>query len=103
MKKGLKIIIPVAGVGTRLRPHTYAVPKPLMPVAGKPVLQHLVDPLLTLAPEELVFVVGHLGDQHKGHVAGNASKNQRRLCGLARKRFPHRETRDLALRVRSME
>jgi glucose-1-phosphate thymidylyltransferase len=63
MKKGLKVIIPVAGVGTRLRPHTYAVPKPLMPVAGKPVLQHVVDPLLTLEPEELIFVVGHLAEQ----------------------------------------
>jgi glucose-1-phosphate thymidylyltransferase len=63
MKKGLKVIIPVAGVGTRLRPHTYAVPKPLMPVAGKPVLQHVVDPLLLLEPEEMIYVVGHLGEQ----------------------------------------
>lgn len=63
MKKGLKIIVPVAGEGTRMRPHTYTVPKPLLPVAGKPVLSHVIDPLTFLEPEEMIFVIGHLGDQ----------------------------------------
>lgn len=71
MKKGLRIIIPVAGVGTRMRPHTYAVPKPLLPVAGMPVLKHIVDPLVPLKPTEVAFVVGHLGSQIIEYVKGN--------------------------------
>ncbi len=63
MSNGLKVIIPVAGVGTRMRPHTYSIPKPLLPVAGKPVLAHVIDPLLPLAPDEVIFVIGHLGIQ----------------------------------------
>jgi len=63
MSTDLKIVIPVAGVGTRLRPHTYSIPKPLLPVAGKEMLAHVVDPLVELDPEEVIFVVGYLGDK----------------------------------------
>jgi len=42
----MKAIIPVAGAGTRLRPLTYTQPKPLIPVAGKPVLSFIIDPLI---------------------------------------------------------
>lgn len=56
-------IIPVAGVGTRLRPHTHTAPKPLLHVAGKPILGHILDQLAHLSPEKVVFVVGHMGDQ----------------------------------------
>jgi glucose-1-phosphate thymidylyltransferase len=63
MKEKLKIIIPVAGEGTRMRPHTYTVPKPLIPVAGKEVLAHVLEPLFALDPEEVYFVIGHLGDR----------------------------------------
>ena len=59
----MKVIIPVAGVGTRLRPHTHTAPKPLLHVAGKPILGHILDELNDLAPEQVVFVVGHMGDQ----------------------------------------
>jgi glucose-1-phosphate thymidylyltransferase len=58
----MKIIIPVAGEGTRLRPHTYAVPKVLLPVAGKPMLAYLLDELKFLKKAEFVFIVGHLGE-----------------------------------------
>jgi len=68
MSKNLKIIIPVAGVGTRMRPHTYTAPKPLIPVAGKPILAHIIDPLLKLEPSEVVFVVGYLGGQIVDYV-----------------------------------
>ncbi len=68
MPSNLKIIIPVAGVGTRLRPHTYTVPKPLLPVAGKEMLAHVIDPLLCLNPEEVIFVVGYLGDQIVSYI-----------------------------------
>jgi glucose-1-phosphate thymidylyltransferase len=62
----LKVVIPMAGLGTRLRPHTWSKPKQLVAVAGKVVLEHVLDTLCTL-PEtqnyELVNVVGYLGEQ----------------------------------------
>jgi len=59
----MKVIVPVAGVGTRLRPHTHTAPKPLLHVAGKPILGHILDQLNGLRPEQVVFVIGHMGDQ----------------------------------------
>jgi len=59
----MKVLIPVAGVGTRLRPHTYTQPKPLMPVAGKPILCFIIDKLVELGIIDFVFVIGHLGDK----------------------------------------
>lgn len=56
-------IIPVAGVGSRLRPHTHTAPKPLLHVAGKPILGHILDQLESVSPERVIFVVGHMGDQ----------------------------------------
>ncbi len=55
-------VIPAAGVGTRLRPHTHTVPKALVPVAGKPMLAHIIDELAALGIGELVLVVGHMGE-----------------------------------------
>ncbi len=65
----MKVIIPLAGFGTRLRPHTYTKPKPLVNVAGKPVLGHILDKLTGLDIEEIVFVTGYLGDQIEGYVS----------------------------------
>ncbi|MGB0886472.1 MAG: sugar phosphate nucleotidyltransferase [Chitinophagales bacterium] len=59
----MKAVIPVAGVGTRLRPHTYTHPKPLIPVAGKPILSYIIDNLLTSGIRDFVFIVGYLGDK----------------------------------------
>jgi len=56
-------IIPVAGKGTRLRPHTYSTPKALLPVAGRPILGHIIDRLIEAGIERLTLIVGHLGDQ----------------------------------------
>jgi glucose-1-phosphate thymidylyltransferase len=56
----MKAIIPLAGKGTRLRPHTLHTPKPLLKVAGKPVLAYILDDLVALGVEEFVFVVGYL-------------------------------------------
>jgi glucose-1-phosphate thymidylyltransferase len=64
----MKVIIPLAGFGTRLRPHTYTKPKPLINVAGKPVLGHLLDKLKGLDISEYIFIVGHLGDQVEDYV-----------------------------------
>lgn len=59
----MKAIIPVAGRGTRLRPHTHTQPKVLMNVAGKPILAHILDKLDSLGIDEITFVVGHLAEQ----------------------------------------
>lgn len=67
----MKILIPLAGLGTRLRPHTLNKPKPLVAVAGKPMLGHILDELADLPTEEIeeiIFVVGHLGDQIESYV-----------------------------------
>lgn len=60
----MKIIIPMAGMGKRMRPHTLTVPKPLIPVAGKPIVQRLVEDIAQTTEEpieEIAFVVGHFG------------------------------------------
>jgi glucose-1-phosphate thymidylyltransferase len=64
----MKVVIPLAGFGTRLRPHTYTKPKPLINVAGKPVLGHLLDKIAHLPVDEYIFIVGHLGDQVEDYV-----------------------------------
>ncbi|RMF22287.1 MAG: glucose-1-phosphate thymidylyltransferase [Bacteroidetes bacterium] len=64
----MKAIIPVAGVGTNLRPLTYTQPKPLIPVAGKPIISLILDQLLALGVEDFVFVIGYLGEKIKMYV-----------------------------------
>jgi len=83
----MKVIIPVAGVGTRLQPHTFATPKPLLRVAEKSILAYILDPLSRLNPEEIVFVIGHKGEQIKEFVEENYNFNatfvwQDKLLGL---------------------
>jgi glucose-1-phosphate thymidylyltransferase len=58
----MKAVIPLAGKGTRLRPHTHHIPKPLLRVAGKPVMSYILDDLLEMGIREMVFVVGYLQD-----------------------------------------
>jgi glucose-1-phosphate thymidylyltransferase len=65
----MKVVIPLAGFGTRLRPHTWSKPKPLVSVGGKPMLGHLIDDLLPLDPEEIICITGWLGDQIEGYVS----------------------------------
>lgn len=67
----MKVIIPLAGFGTRLRPHTYTKPKPLVSVAGKPVLGHILDKLVGLDIEETIFIIGYLGKQISDYVTAN--------------------------------
>ncbi|MBI3287210.1 MAG: NTP transferase domain-containing protein [Chloroflexi bacterium] len=64
----MKVVIPIAGLGTRLRPLTYAIPKPLIRLAGRAVLDHLLDKFLELPVEEYIFIVGHLGEQIEQYV-----------------------------------
>src|SRR4051812_40566974 len=65
----MKAIIPLAGKGTRLRPHTHITPKPLLQVGGRPVMSYILDDLLELGVEEIVFVVGYLGDTIRSYLA----------------------------------
>ncbi len=72
--KSLKVVIPMAGLGTRLRPHTWSKPKQLVSVAGKTVLDHVLDSLSSLPnPEdvELVGIVGYLGEQIEDYIRAN--------------------------------
>jgi glucose-1-phosphate thymidylyltransferase len=55
-------IIPVAGFGTRLRPHTYSLPKVLLNVAGKPILAHILDQIIDDGVTSATIIVGYLGD-----------------------------------------
>jgi glucose-1-phosphate thymidylyltransferase len=59
----MQVIIPLAGKGTRLRPHTHLVPKPMLKVAGRPVMDWVMDRLEGLDVEELIFITGHLKEQ----------------------------------------
>jgi glucose-1-phosphate thymidylyltransferase len=65
----MKAIIPVAGAGTKLRPHTYTHPKALIPIAGKTILSFIVDQLREAGITEFIFIVGYLGDKIKDYVA----------------------------------
>ncbi len=64
----MKAIIPVAGIGSRLRPHTHTQPKALVPVAGKPILGHIIDSLKEVGINEFIFVIGYLGDKIQSYV-----------------------------------
>ena len=72
MANKIKIVIPMAGYGKRLRPHTWSRPKQLLSLAGKRVIEHVLDTFGTL-PEKLeaeyVFIVGYLGDKIKEYMA----------------------------------
>ena len=61
---GMNIIIPMAGMGKRMRPHTLTVPKPLLPIAGKPIVQRLVEDIAAVCKDqinEVAFVIGDFG------------------------------------------
>lgn len=64
----MRAIIPVAGVGSRLRPHTYAIPKVLLNVAGKPILYHIIDKIMGEGINEATIIIGHMGDMIREHL-----------------------------------
>ena len=67
-------IIPAAGKGTRMRPLTWSTPKPLIPVAGRPMLGHVIDSLLEAEVDHITLIVGYLGDD---------------IVSWARRTYPH--------------
>ena len=65
----MKVIIPLAGKGTRLRPHTFTVPKPMLRVAGKPVMDYVLDDVRALGDiDEVIYITGHLKETVEQHV-----------------------------------
>jgi len=64
----MRAIIPVAGFGSRLRPHTYTLPKVLLNVAGKPILGHIMDKIIRDGFTEATLIVGYLGEQVADYV-----------------------------------
>lgn len=69
----MRAIIPVAGVGSRLRPHTYTIPKVLLNVAGKPIIGHIMDKIIAGGFDSATIVVGYLGDKVKEYITENYS------------------------------
>lgn len=67
----MKAIIPVAGAGTKLRPHTYTQPKALIPLAGRSILSIIIDQLVEAGIRDFVFIVGYLGDKIQDYVKEN--------------------------------
>ncbi len=72
----MKIIVPMAGVGKRMRPHTLTVPKPFLPIAGKPIVQRLVEDIAEVCDdpiEEIAYVIGDFGKDCEERLKGIAS------------------------------
>lgn len=67
----MRAIIPVAGIGTRLRPHTYTLPKVLLNVGGKPIIGHILDKIISDGFNEATLIVGHLGDMVRDYIKAN--------------------------------
>jgi glucose-1-phosphate thymidylyltransferase len=67
----MRAIIPVAGVGSRLRPHTYSVPKVMLNVAGKPIIGHILDKIIEAGFDEATIIVGYLGEMIKEYALKN--------------------------------
>ena len=64
----MRAIIPVAGIGSRLKPHTFSTPKVLLNVGGKPIISHIIDKLLEAGISKATFVIGHLGEMIKEYI-----------------------------------
>ncbi len=93
----MRAIIPVAGFGSRLRPHTYTVPKVLLNVAGKPIIGHILDKIIADGFDEATIIVGYLGDKIREYIISNFKLNvdfveQAEPKGLAHAIFLSRQT-----------
>lgn len=83
----MRAVIPVAGFGSRLRPHTHSLPKVLLNVAGKPILAHILDELIKQKIDKLTVITGYKGDMIEEYVTENYSFDaefveQKELLGL---------------------
>jgi len=75
----MKVVIPAAGAGKRLYPHTYTKPKPMVFVAGKPIIGHILDRMAGLDPDEVIIVVGYMKDKIVSYVSANYANAFRKL------------------------
>ena len=67
--KTMKVIIPLAGKGTRLRPHTHLVPKPMLKVAGRPVMSYVMDDVMKVGNvEQIIYITGHLREKVESYA-----------------------------------
>ena len=65
----MKIVLPMAGFGTRLRPLTWSRPKPLIPLAGRPMIDYVLDMFVDIPiVEEVIFIIGYLGEQIEAYI-----------------------------------
>jgi glucose-1-phosphate thymidylyltransferase len=64
----VKVVIPAAGIGTRLRPHTHSLPKALLYVAGRPIISHILEEVRRLRPSSVVLIIGYKGELIKDYV-----------------------------------
>ena len=80
----MKVILPVAGKGTRLLPITKHVPKPLLRVAGRPVLDYVMNALEGLDIGELIFITGHLKEQIEEGILSSIQQSLSRLAFATR-------------------
>ena len=80
----MKVIIPVAGIGSRLRPLTHTAPKVLLHMAGKPILGHVLDGLKGLKIDGVIFVIGFMGEKIQIQIILHKAKRIKRsgLCSL---------------------
>ena len=67
----MRAVIPVAGIGVRLKPHTYTMPKVLINVAGKPILGYILDELKKLGIKRIILIIGYMGEIIKEYVDKN--------------------------------
>jgi glucose-1-phosphate thymidylyltransferase len=93
----MRAIIPVAGVGSRLRPQTYSIPKVLLNVAGKPIIGHILDKIIEAGFDEATIVVGYLGEMVKEYALKNYKikfdfVEQEELLGLGHAIYLSRHT-----------
>ncbi len=72
----MKIIVPMAGMGKRMRPHTLTIPKPLIPIAGKPIVQRLVEEISKVSEEsidEIAYIIGDFGEEVESELKAIAT------------------------------
>lgn len=100
----MRAIIPVAGLGTRLRPHTHNTPKVLLNVAGKPILAHILDELILQGCDKATIITGYLGDMVEAYVGKHYDievdfVEQEEMLGLGHAIWCARETFDDELMI----
>lgn len=94
----MKVVIPAAGAGKRLFPHTFTKPKPMVYIAGKPIIGHILDRMKDVEPEEVILVVGYKKEQIISYIDRNYANifkityvNQDEQLGLGHSIYVARE------------